>query len=121
MAGAVRDLIDVDVAAHLFHGLSDKTRLSILLSLLDGERSVSEIVAAVGASQPNVSNHLACLKGCGLVVDRPGERRQVFYSIARPEVRELLVAAERLLIEGGQAVTLCSNPLMGKRKTSSRD
>ena len=121
MADDVRDLVDVDVAAHLFHGLSDKTRLSILLSLLDGERSVSEIVAAVGASQPNVSNHLACLKGCGLVVDRPGERRQVFYSIARPEVRELLVAAERLLTEGGQAVTLCSNPLMGKRKTSSRD
>ena len=121
MVDSARDLVDVDVAAHLFHGLSDKTRLSILLSLLDGERSVSEIVAAVGASQPNVSNHLACLKGCGLVVDRPGERRQVFYSIARQEVRELLVAAERLLTCGGQAVTLCSNPLMGKRKTSSRD
>ena len=81
---------------------------------------MSEIVAAVGASQPNVSNHLACLRGCGLVVDRPGERRQVFYSIAGPEVRELLVAAERLLIEGGQAVTLCSNPLMGKRKKTDR-
>ena len=120
MVVAVRDSVDVDVAAHLFHGLSDRTRLSILLSLLGGERSVSEIVGTVGASQPNVSNHLACLKGCGLVVDRPGERRQVFYSIARPEVRALLVAAERLLAEGGQAVTLCSNPLMGKRKKTSR-
>jgi|SRR5680860_1004060 len=120
MAVAVRDRVDVEVAAHLFHGLSDRTRLSILLALLDGERSVSEIVAVVGSSQPNVSNHLGCLKGCGLVVDRPGARRQVFYSIARPEVRELLVAAERLLVEGGQAVTLCSDPLMSKRKTSSR-
>ncbi|MEP1125370.1 MAG: metalloregulator ArsR/SmtB family transcription factor [Ilumatobacter sp.] len=114
MAVAVRDQVDVEVAARLFHGLSDRTRLSILLALLDGERSVSEIVAVVGASQPNVSNHLGCLRGCGLVVDRPGSRRQVFYSIARPEVRELLLAAEQLLVEGGQAVTLCSNPLMGK-------
>ena len=111
--------MDVDVAAHLFHGLSDRTRLSILLSLLDGERSVSEIVVAVGASQSNVSNHLACLKGCGLVVDRAGERRRVVFAIARPEVRDLLVAAERLLAEGGRAVTLCSNPLMGRRNGSS--
>ena len=116
----MRDRVDVDVAARLFRGLSDQTRLSILLALLEGERSVSEIVAVVGSSQPNVSNHLGCLKGCGLVVDRPGERRQVFYSIARPEVRELLVAAERLLLEGGQAVTLCSNPVMGKRKKTAR-
>lgn len=112
----MRDQVDVEVAARLFQALSDRTRLSILLALLDGERSVSEIVAAVGASQPNVSNHLSCLKGCGLVVDRPGSRRQVFYSIARPEVQELLVAAERLLVEGGHAVTLCSNPLMDKKR-----
>lgn len=120
MVVSVRDSVDVDVAAHLFHGLSDPTRLSILLSLLDGERPVSQIVEVVGASQPNVSNHLSCLKGCGLVVDRPGERRQVFYSIARVEVRQLLVAAERLLAEAGRNVSLCSNPMMGKRKKTDR-
>jgi DNA-binding transcriptional ArsR family regulator len=112
---AVRDRVDVGVAAHLFHGLSDPTRLAILLSLLDGERRVGDIVEHVGSSQPNVSNHLGCLKECGLVTDRPGERRQVFYSIARSEVRDLLVAAERFLVEGGQAVSLCANPLMGQR------
>ena len=108
--------VEVDVAARLFHGLSDPTRLAILLSLLDGERRVADIVEHVGSSQPNVSNHLGCLKGCGLVTDRPGERRQVFYSIARPEVRDLLIAAERFLVEGGENVTLCANPLMGPRK-----
>jgi len=105
--------VDISVAARLFHGLSDPTRLSILLAILDGERGVSDIVASVGSSQSNVSNHLSCLKGCGLVVDRPGERRQVFYSIARPELRDVLVAAERLLVENGHAVQLCANPLMG--------
>ncbi len=104
--------VDIAVAARLFHGLSDPTRLSILLELLDGERRVTDLVAAVGSSQSNVSNHLACLRECGLVVDRPGERRQVFYSIAHPQLREVLTASERLLAEAGHEVRLCSNPLM---------
>jgi DNA-binding transcriptional ArsR family regulator len=104
--------VDLAVAARLFHGLSDPTRLSILLALLDGERRVTDLVAAVGSSQSNVSNHLACLRECGLVVDRPAERRQVFYSIARPELFEVLTASERLLAETGHAVRLCTNSLM---------
>lgn len=105
----------MDLAARLFHGLSDPTRLSILLALLDGELPVRLIVDAVGTSQPNVSNHLACLRDCGLVVDRPGERRQVFYAIAQPAVVELLRASERLLADNGHQVALCESPFMGAR------
>jgi DNA-binding transcriptional ArsR family regulator len=112
--------VDVEVAARLFHGLSDPTRLSILLVLLDGERRVTDIVTAVETSQSNVSNHLACLKGCGLVVDRPGDRRQVFYSIAGPEVRDVLVASQRLLIEAGHHVQLCESPLMDEPRIGGR-
>ncbi len=103
---------DASTAARLFHGLGDPTRLSIVLALLAGERRVSDIVSAVGTSQSNVSNHLACLKGCGLVVDRPGERRQVFYSLAHPEVRELLLAAQGLLAATGHGIQLCDHPEM---------
>lgn len=99
----------------MFRGFADATRLAILLELLDGERCVSDLVRAVGGSQSNVSGHLACLKDCGLVVDRPGERRQVFYRLAGREVAELLVAAERLLAANGAAIELCHNPLMGGR------
>ncbi len=113
MGVMLRSRLDLTVAAQLFHGLSDPTRLSILLALLDGERRVTDLVAAVGSSQSNVSNHLACLRECGLVVDRPAERRQVFYSIARPELRDVLLASERLLAEAGHDVRLCSHPLMG--------
>jgi DNA-binding transcriptional ArsR family regulator len=109
----VRDATDLTTAARLFHGLSDPTRLSILLELVAGERRVGDLVESVGSSQSNVSNHLACLRGCGLVVDRPGPRRQVFYSIAHPELLDLLEAGERLLAEVGHDVRLCSNPLMG--------
>ena len=102
------------LAARLFHGFADQTRLGILLALLDGERRVSDLVATVGGSQSNVSGHLACLKECRLVVDRPSDRRQVFYRLAHPEVAELLRAAEQLLAATGQAVDLCRNPLMGE-------
>ena len=100
------------VAARMFRGFADPTRVAIMLELLAGERRVSDLVDAVGGSQSNVSGHLACLKGCGLVLDRPAERRQVFYRLAGPEVAELLRAAERLLSVNGKAIVLCRNPLM---------
>ena len=100
------------LAARMFRGLADPTRVAILLALLAGERRVSDLVEAVGSSQSNVSGHLACLKDCGLVVDRPGDRRQVFYRLSGPEVAQLLEAGERLLAANGSAIELCANPLM---------
>ena len=100
------------LAARMFRGFADPTRVAILLALLDGERRVADLVDIVGCSQPNVSGHLACLKGCGLVVDRPGDRRQVFYRLADPLVRELLIAGERLLQANGTAIELCRDPAM---------
>lgn len=96
------------MAAKLFHGFADPTRLAILLALTEGERRVVDLVREVGSSQPNVSGHLACLKDCGLVVDRP-EGRQVFYRIALPEVYDVLRAAERVLAATGIAIELCPN------------
>ncbi|MGD9704633.1 MAG: ArsR/SmtB family transcription factor [Acidimicrobiia bacterium] len=108
---------EITTAARLFHGLSDPTRLAILMALLDGERRVSDLVEVVGSSQPNVSNHLSCLKGCGLVSDRPGDRRQVFYSLAHAELRDVLVSAESLLASIGHEVRLCDHPLMGLERS----
>ena len=112
MKKASSESVAVSVAARLFRGLGDPTRLAILLALTEGERRVSDVVAEVGMSQSTVSGHLSCLKDCGLVVDRPEERRQVFYRIAQPEVYELLGAAERLLATTGKRIELCRNPLM---------
>lgn len=96
------------LAAKLFRGFADPVRLAILLELVGGERRVVDLVSRVGTSQPNVSGHLACLKDCGLVVDRP-EGRQVFYRIARPEVFGMLRSAEEVLAAVGHAVELCPN------------
>lgn len=99
-------------AARVFRGFGDPTRVAILLALVDGERRVADLVETVGGSQSNVSGHLACLRDCGLVVDRPAERRQVFYRLAHPEVMDVLRAADRLLRATGEAIELCRNPLM---------
>ena len=103
---------DLEVAAKLFRGFGDPLRLAILDELSRGERRVTDVVSAVGGSQGNVSGHLACLKACGLVADRP-EARQVFYRIASDEVVAVLRAAEALLATSGHQVALC--PYYGAR------
>ena len=107
---------EVALAARLFRSLGDPTRLALLLALEEGEKRVADLVLQVGTSQSNVSGHLACLKGCGLVVDRPDVRRQVFYRIADPAIYELLRAGERVLASSGLAIELCRNPLMGQER-----
>ena len=99
---------DVQVAAKLFRGFSEPVRLAILVELAQGEQRVTDLVRLVGTSQANVSGHLACLKDCGLVADRP-EGRQVFYRIAVPDVVAVLRSAEALLAVTGHRVELCPN------------
>jgi ArsR family transcriptional regulator, cadmium/lead-responsive transcriptional repressor len=99
---------DVQLAAKLFRGFGDPLRLALLVALADGEQRVTDLVAAVQGSQGNVSGHLACLKDCGLVLDR-AEGRQVFYRIAGPEVVHVLRAAESLLATTGHRIDLCPN------------
>lgn len=58
--------------------LTDPSRLAILDVLRGGELRVSDVVEGTGLSQPNVSKHLTCLRGCGLV-EREQRGREAFY------------------------------------------
>ncbi len=98
----------IGAAEALFHSLSDGTRLAIVRRLAQGEARVADLVAQLGLAQSTVSKHVACLRDCGLVDGRP-EGRQVFYSLARPELLDLLASAEVLLAATGSAVALCPN------------
>jgi DNA-binding transcriptional ArsR family regulator len=97
---------EVAVAAKLFRGLADPTRLRILLALQGGEHRVVDLVADLGLAQATVSAHLACLRGCALVTSRP-EGRQSFYRLALPQLHDLFAAAENLLDAVGHDVALC--------------
>lgn len=98
----------LDSAAALFRSLSDSTRLAIVRRLAEGEARVADLVNGLGLAQSTVSAHVACLRDCKLVAGRP-EGRQVFYSLARPELLAMLAAAEVVLTATGCAVALCPN------------
>jgi DNA-binding transcriptional ArsR family regulator len=102
-------------AACLFHGFSDRSRLTIVQHLALGEHRVVDLIKHLGLAQSTVSKHLLCLLDCGLVTVRPEGRASV-YALAHPEATmELLRAAETLLGLTGDAVQLC--PRYGKKQT----
>lgn len=103
-------------AACLFHGFSDRSRLSIVQHLALGEHRVVDLTRHLGLAQSTVSKHLACLLDCGIVTVRAQGRASV-YSLAHPQATlDLLAAAERLLAATGDAVVLC--PRYGTEATS---
>ncbi|MFL6129465.1 MAG: ArsR/SmtB family transcription factor [Mycobacteriales bacterium] len=71
----------LDAMNRLGRALADPTRCRLLLALLDGPAYPGQLAGTLGLTRPNVSNHLTCLRGCGLVVATP-EGRQVRYELA---------------------------------------
>ncbi|MGA0601583.1 ArsR/SmtB family transcription factor [Caulobacter sp. KR2-114] len=69
--------------ADLFRTLADPTRRAVFERLAGAEMSVSQLKAGFDVSQPAISQHLAALRGAGLVEERR-EGRNAFYR-ARPE------------------------------------
>jgi len=99
-------------AVALFRSLADPTRLAIIRRLAEGEARVVDLTQELGLPQSTVSTHIACLRDCALVRGRT-EARQVFYSLAQPQLLDLLTSAEQLLETTGEAVALC--PRYGDR------
>ena len=91
--------------AEVAHGLSDVSRQSLLEQLRGGETRVADLVEATGLSQPNVSKHLRCLRGCGLVLaDKRG--RETFYSLP-PVVEQLLGVLDAVVGEVAPQMAAC--------------
>ena len=71
----------LDVMNRLGRAMADPTRSRILLELLDRPGYPGRLADDLGLTRTNVSNHLACLRGCGIVVAVP-EGRQTRYEIS---------------------------------------
>lgn len=93
-------------AVALFRSLGDETRLRIVRRLAAGEARVVDLTGELGMAQSTVSKHLACLRDCGLV-DYRTQGRQSFYALTRPELMDLLTAAQGVLAATGSVVALC--------------
>jgi ArsR family transcriptional regulator, cadmium/lead-responsive transcriptional repressor len=86
---------------------ADRVRLGILEALAEnGGLSVGELVDRLGVAQPNVSNHLACLRWSGFVEARR-EHRTVYNRIADIRVTELIELGRVLLMENEEHVVAC--------------
>ncbi|AHC27020.1 MULTISPECIES: ArsR/SmtB family transcription factor [Mycobacteriaceae] len=77
----MQTLTHIDALARFGHALADGTRSQILLSLLRGPGYPSELADRLGVSRQILSNHLSCLRGCGLVV-AVSEGRRTRYELA---------------------------------------
>lgn len=87
----------VDVMNRLGRAMADPTRSRILLSLLDGPGYPGALARELELSRSNVSNHLSCLRGCGIVAAVP-EGRSTRYEIADPHVTKALVALMNVVL-----------------------
>ena len=99
-----RESEEMRLLARFFNGFANSTRLSILLLLArQGETKVGDLVTALGAPQPRVSDHLRCLAWCGYVqVRRTG--RNAYYSIADERVLEMLKLGEAMLRDNREQI-----------------
>ena len=95
------------IEAKFFKGLGDKSRLAILETLLDEEKTVAEIVKQTKLSQPNVSAHLACLLECGLVKkERDGQ--YMVYRISSEQVSEIFELMRSIVSSHSQELYNCT-------------
>lgn len=81
----------VDVMNRLGRAMADPTRSRILFSLLAAPGYPAKLARDLELTRTNVSNHLSCLRGCGIVVAEP-EGRQTRYEIADPHLTAALTA-----------------------------
>lgn len=98
---------EVGLKAKFFRGFADPSRLKILEALRSGPLTVGEIVKQTELSQSNVSNHLACLRDCGLVVASQ-QGRYVLYRLRDERVHTLLLVAEELLSDVAHELYTCT-------------
>ncbi|MEU4362230.1 metalloregulator ArsR/SmtB family transcription factor [Promicromonospora sp. NPDC023987] len=117
----------LDVMNRLGRAMADPTRSRILLSLIDEPGYPARLARDLGLTRTNVSNHLACLRGCGIVVATP-EGRQTRYEIADPHLtRAVGVLLETVLavddgvpcVDENCDVPLCCGP--GAAQGTTRD
>ena len=103
-----------DVLNRLGRAMADPTRSRILVSLLEAPGYPAELARSLDLTRSNVSNHLSCLRGCGLVVSVP-EGRQTRYEIADPHLTAALTSLVQVVLavdEGAECTDeTCNVPL----------
>lgn len=87
----------LDALARFGHALSDATRARVLMRLREGPAFPADLADELGVTRQSMSNHLACLRGCGLVVAVP-EGRRTRYELADARLAHALADLHDLIL-----------------------
>lgn len=104
---SIESIDHVQIQARFFKMLGDPTRLQIVQHLVEGEKNVGELVELLEMSQSRVSNHLACLRWCGLVVSRR-EGRAVYYRLIDSRAADLIATARAMISDNAAHILSCT-------------
>lgn len=104
-----REALDVstDLAAKYFRALGDPTRLQIVELLMEGPLTVTELTQHLRIPQSNVSNHIACLRWCGLVASE-NQGKWTYYSVNSPKIRKIVELVRALVSANAEHVAACT-------------
>jgi DNA-binding transcriptional ArsR family regulator len=89
--------LDLEALGRIGVALASETRRRILARLMTGPGHPAELAEQLGVSRTNVSNHLACLRGCGLVNVTPDGRR-MRYELSDPRLADGLRRLSSVLL-----------------------
>jgi DNA-binding transcriptional ArsR family regulator len=103
----------LELHARVCKTMAHPLRLALLNALREGERSVSDLAEAIGATQPLVSQHLAVLRNQGLLRNRRNGN-EVYYSIAYPKMVQACDLLREVLFEHLRAQEELTRPAVNK-------
>ena len=109
-----------DALSRFGHALSDPTRTRILLALRAAPAYPAALADELGVSRQTMSNHLACLRGCGLVVSVP-EGRRSRYELTDTRIAHALgdLIDLVLVVDPECSIHLATDVVVGSRLTGA--
>ena len=98
MSNSSFDMTIYNMQAEISKTLAHPIRLAILHCLKTGEKTVNELTKTIGASQSNISQHLALMRQCQIVKTRK-EHSNIYYRVANPKISQACDIMREVLIE----------------------
>jgi DNA-binding transcriptional ArsR family regulator len=92
------DMTIYELQAEISKTLAHPLRLAILHNLKNGEKSVSELTQTIGASQSNISQHLAIMRQRDIVKTRK-EGSNIYYRLSNPKISQACDTMREVLLE----------------------
>jgi ArsR family transcriptional regulator len=98
MSKAPFDMSIYELQAEISKTIAHPLRIAIIHTLKDGEKTVNQLTEKLGASQSNISQHLAIMRQRQIVKTRK-EGSTVYYRVASPKISQACDMVREVLIE----------------------